>query len=376
MAKHSRQDAIDWTKKLRLKTAMSRGKADHVPSLPQIDTQHGIQFTEGDYKEGLIRAYADPWMFLERTISIAERFDYDGIRLGLPGDPVRVRDEHGSLVAYDIENDRRLGVVDIKGGASILPDVPAGLILDEDDLPNTPKSRAEELLSSHPYEMLMNAIDLVKEKLFVVSWALAPTVSYVLLRRGQERGLVDLVENRYLCERIMDLGLELSIEGARALARCGVDALCLGEAYCSCSLISPAIFEHYCVSRLQAFCEEVHKEGVLIYLHVCGNSRPILEMMAETGVDCIEPLDPLGGVDVADAKKRIGGRVALMGGVNTLTLLNGSPHEVREEALNCCRAGGRDGGYIIASGDMIPNFTPPENLQALVQAGKDYRYTT
>ena len=26
-----------------------------------------------------------------------------------------------------------------------------------------------------------------------------------------------------------------------------------------------------------------------------------LELMADTGVDCIEPLDPLGGVDVADA---------------------------------------------------------------------------
>lgn len=376
MQNQSGQDDANWTKKLRLKTAMTRGKADRVPSLPQIDTQHGIQYTERDYNKGIIKAYADPWMFLERTIKMAEKFDYDGIRLGLPRDPVRVRDENGILVAYEIETDRRVGIVDINAGAKIIPDVPEGIISSDDDLKSTPKPSAEELLSSPPYETLKKAIDIVKEKFFVVSWALAPTVSYVLNRRGEERGLIDLIENRSLCERIMDLGLELAIEAAKALAGCGVDALNLGEAYCSCSLISPAVFEDYCVPRLQVFCEEVHKEGVLIYLHICGNSRPILEMMADTGVDCIEPLDPLGGVDVADAKKRVGRRVALMGGVNTLSLLNNSPQEVREETLKCCRDGGRDGGYIIASGDMIPNFTPPENLHALVQAGKDYRYTS
>ncbi|OHB80635.1 MAG: hypothetical protein A2V98_10595 [Planctomycetes bacterium RBG_16_64_12] len=47
--------------------------------------------------------------------------------------------------------------------------------------------------------------------------------------------------------------------------------------------------------------EAVRPFGVLTYLHICGNSTQILELMADTGVDCIEPLDPLGGVDVADA---------------------------------------------------------------------------
>ena len=52
-------------------------------------------------------------------------------------------------------------------------------------------------------------------------------------------------------------------------------------------------------------------------------------MLADTGAHAVEPLDPLGGVSVADAKRRIGGRVALMGGVNTLTLAHGTPEEVK-----------------------------------------------
>jgi len=95
----------------------------------------------------------------------------------------------------------------------------------------------------------------------------------------------------------------------------------------------------------------------------------ILEMMADTGADCIEPLDPLGDVDVADAKRRVGRRVALMGGVNTLTLLNTSPHEVYEEATACCRAGTRNGGYILAAGDMVHYGLSTEQIATAVGLG-------
>ena len=55
---------------------------------------------------------------------------------------------------------------------------------------------------------------------------------------------------------------------------------------------------------------------------------------------------------MADAKRRIGDRVALMGGVNTLTLANGTPDQVRAEAIQKCREGGPQ-GYILAAGDMV-----------------------
>ena len=66
--------------------------------------------------------------------------------------------------------------------------------------------------------------------------------------------------------------------------------------------------------RFRRFCAAHPREGILVYIHVCGNSTPILETLADTRADCVEPLDPLGGVDLGDAKKRIGRRVALMGG--------------------------------------------------------------
>jgi MtaA/CmuA family methyltransferase len=174
----------------------------------------------------------------------------------------------------------------------------------------------------------------------------------------------------------MDVALGNAIEHAKALVDCGVDALYVGDPLSSASVISPRSFRAFCFPRFQLFCSELKDRGALIYLHICGNSGPILEMMADTGADCVEPLDPLGGVTVADAKRRIGGRVSLMGGVNTLTLLNGSPEQVYQEAVTCCRAGGIGGGYVLAAGDMVPDQTPEENVRSLVQAAKDMSYST
>ncbi|KKK65702.1 hypothetical protein LCGC14_2971500, partial [marine sediment metagenome] len=166
-----------------------------------------------------------------------------------------------------------------------------------------------------------------------------------------------------------------ALEIAERLKVAPVDALYVGDPSSSASLISPQHFEEFCLPCFRLLCEELHKSDILIYIHICGNSKPILEMMADTGADCIEPLDPLGGVDVADAKRRVGGRVALMGGVNTLTLLEGTPPEaVYDESLACCRAGGSQGGYILAAGDMVPDLAPEASVRAMVAAAKDCRY--
>lgn len=144
-----------------------------------------------------------------------------------------------------------------------------------------------------------------------------------------------------------------------------IDAFYIGDPSASASLISPKHFEQFCLPAYQKFCSHFKKSDILIYIHICGNSNPILEMMAETGADVIEPLDPLGGVKVDEAKSRVGNRVALMGGVNILTLSDGSVDDVINEAVLKCRQGGPY-GYVLASGDMVPPNTPFENIKALV----------
>jgi hypothetical protein len=356
-----------------MRAAMQRRRPDRVPTMPQICWPHAVKVLCADYRRGIAEVAEDPAKGLDLVIEVARRYDVDGLRLFPPPAPVRVTDDGDRMVAADPKTGERVGRVDVLGGGAVIPDRPPLPVEGADDLRRISRPRCEELLETEPFILLRKALAKAKERFFVASSPGGFTMNFLSERRGRERALTDLICEPDLAKRIMDVGLEISIEKAKALVRCGVDALYIGDASASASVISPRQFEEFCLPRFRGFCEDLRGRGVLIYLHICGNSRPLLEMMAETGADCIEPLDPLGGVTVAEAKRRVGARVALMGGVNTLTLLNGTPQAVREEALGCCRAGGT-AGYILAAGDMVPDFTPEANLRALVQAAKDSSY--
>jgi len=364
-----------WTGRRRMRTAMSRNCPDRVPTMPQICFPHAVAVLCDDYRKGIAEVNEDPTRALDLTIEVCKRYDVDGLRLFLPDEPLRVIDDGEAMIGLDPKSGERLGRIDVMGGGALVPDKRCFPVEGSDDLKRIPRPRCDQLLNTEPYEALRPAVKEAHDRgFFVASSPGGFTMNYLSDRRGREQALMDLMVNPDLVSAIMDVALEIAIEHGKALVQCDVDAIYIGDPSASSDLISPAHFEEFCFPRYKSFCDELHKEDILIYLHICGDSRPILEMMADTGADCIEPLDPLGGVSVADAKRRVGDKVALMGGVNTLTLLNGQRQAVYQEALECCKAGGENGSYILAAGDMVPDFTPQENVMALVQAAKDFSY--
>jgi uroporphyrinogen decarboxylase len=63
----------------------------------------------------------------------------------------------------------------------------------------------------------------------------------------------------------------------------------------------------------------------------------------------------------------------LIGNVSTTTLLKGSREDVdREARVACQKALGNPGGFVLGSGCEIPFETPPENLDALIDAARKY----
>ena len=363
------------TGRQRMQMAMSRQRADRVPTMPQICHCHAVHVLCDDYRRGIAETIEYPKRQYDLMLEVARHYDVDGLRLFIVSDPLDVSDDGNQMIASDPQTGRRVGRIDTLGGGNVVPDHPIIVIENADDVSKIEQSRCEDLLETDPFAHLGEAAAEAHELgLFVASSPPGFTVNILSDCRGRQQALMDLVEYPELVNRIMDAAVVRAIEHARALVQCGVDALYIGDPSSSASLISPRHFEEFCLPRFRLFCDELHKLDILIYLHICGNSNPILEMMADTGTDCVEPLDPLGGVDVSDASRRIGHRVALMGGVNTLTLIQGSPQQVYEESVACCQAAGSNGGYILAAGDMVPDRAPVENVRAMVRAAKDYTY--
>jgi uroporphyrinogen decarboxylase len=89
-----------------------------------------------------------------------------------------------------------------------------------------------------------------------------------------------------------------------------------------------------------------------------------LEAQAEIGADALG-LD--WAVDIGEARKRVGDRVALQGNLDPAILLS-TPEAVEREVANILASYGKGNGHVFNLGHGITQFTPPENAGAMIDA--------
>ena len=107
--------------------------------------------------------------------------------------------------------------------------------------------------------------------------------------------------------------------------------------------------------------------------HTDGNIWKIFDLIIETGIDGIHPIDPMADMDLGEAKAKYGKKICLMGNVNCGSTLSwGTIEEVRQEVKDCIRKAGYGGGYICASSNSIHSGVKPENYVAMVKAIREY----
>ena len=95
-----------------------------------------------------------------------------------------------------------------------------------------------------------------------------------------------------------------------------------------------------------------HQAGQRIVYHTCGGMMPILEKIADMKPDAMETFTPAamgGDVILAEAKRRIGDRVCIIGGFDQFHALIDCPPEATRAAVRACfEAAGAGGGYILS----------------------------
>jgi uroporphyrinogen decarboxylase len=87
-----------------------------------------------------------------------------------------------------------------------------------------------------------------------------------------------------------------------------------------------------------------------------------LEAMADTGCDALG-LD--WTVDIGEARKRVGSKVALQGNFDPLCLM-GSPESILMEAESILQSYGQGSGHVFNLGHGINQFTPPDSVDLLL----------
>lgn len=193
--------------------------------------------------------------------------------------------------------------------------------------------------------------------------------------RGMENHLLDYVENPKLAHAVTELCAEYEIAVACRAVKAGADFVMLGDdyAYKTGPLMSPAHFREFIFPVLKRAVKAIHEAGGYVVKHTDGNIWPLLDMIVESGVDAINPLEPVAGMDIEEVKAKYGDRVAVIGNIDCGDLLSRQSVEaVRKAVKECIRKASPGGGHIISSSNTIHSSVRPENFLAMIQTAREY----
>lgn len=374
--------------KERIYKAISGETPDRVPSIPKIWVDLATNLTNTD----LMKVIEDPLTALQVIIDAALMVGADGARQF--HFPKRKIISENDRVFEINEKGKYLGEIDMLGGLMTrLNDVNDFNLEDtyqmafhhywsckEPFIKNFSNIKKVSVPGKSFYEEVgcgdrqREMIKLAGDKICLIGDCDSATLAFYVDLRGYNNALIDLIEQPKLIHAVMEKGVAIAIEKGKFNIDLGLRVLRLNDSVANMSVISPAHWCEFILPHMKDVCDELHHYDpeVKIYCHICGNILPIVELLIETGLNCIGPLDPLGGFTPGQVREIVGDRVSLMGGVNTLSFINNSPKQIIEEAKKCMFEAGRKGGYILGSGCVIPRGASKENLNALRIATEKY----
>ncbi|MBI2441607.1 MAG: hypothetical protein HYV35_09565 [Lentisphaerae bacterium] len=354
--------------KERVRIAMRGGIPDRVPVLPQICPPHAVRVLGYPFKETIVENLRNPRKYDLLVAECARRYGVDGLRVWIGQPPKNIQWENGQAFEVDASTGEKLGEVDFMGGGGVVRLPERRRQLTDKDIEAIPIISAAELLKTEALAPTQQVIAGYGHDLFVVGVPGVFTLSVLANTEGMEAALMAIFDRPDFVKRFTQRHLEATIQRGIAMAQAGVDAIYLGETFGG--FMAPEQFAELCLPYFQKFVEALKPCGVPIYLHMCGRVTHLLDLIVETGVDCLDPLDVIGGTPVEEVKRRIGGKLALMGGVNTVHLGHGTLEEVREDCRRCLAAAAPGGGYILAACDMLPTETDPEKVKIMLESAQ------
>lgn len=139
-------------------------------------------------------------------------------------------------------------------------------------------------------------------------------------------------------------------------------------------LISPAMWTDFLGEGFADYVRIAKGHGLRVMHHTCGAVRPIIPLMVERGLDILQSLQPeASGMDLRALKAEFGGRLAFHGGISIQrTMPFGAPGAVRDEVRDRVEALAPGGGYILCTAHNVQADTPVENVEALLDAYREY----
>jgi len=172
-------------------------------------------------------------------------------------------------------------------------------------------------------------------------------------RRLYQEGLV-------LAERFRDLGVHAVVVAADIADNAG-------------PFFNPAQMERFFLPYLHDYAAACHQMGMRLILHTDGFlPDAYLRLLAATGLDGLQAIDPVAGMDMATALDAVDDRLTLCGNIDCGLLLLGTPDDVYHTTRDLLTTSTPRGSIILGASNAVQPEVPIENYRAMYRAWKEY----
>lgn len=187
--------------------------------------------------------------------------------------------------------------------------------------------------------------------------------------------LITLMEEPEIIKTLVKMSVDINLEMAKEAVKRGVKIVYTGDdfAYNSGPIVSPKQFRDIFYPELKRVVTGYKELGLFVIKHTDGNIMPIIDMIVDSGFDCLDPIDPIAGMDLKKIKSDYGEKICIKGNVDCSTTLSfKSVDDTIKETRNCLEIGMPGGGYILSSSNSIHSAVKPENYKAMIDTVKQY----
>lgn len=186
--------------------------------------------------------------------------------------------------------------------------------------------------------------------------------------------IIDIYENPDSIKETCGIVLKNAKEQQLRLVEAGADGIlnACDVAFNNGTFISPQMLDQFFFPYFYQWAEDVKKLGVYSVWHTDGNISSILNKAIESGVNAIQCIDPLAGMDIIPLTKELYGKTTLIGNVDCSVLQSGTKEEIEQAVKYVVEGCKGKGGFVLSGCNAIFKGIPADNYQVMVDSRYKY----
>jgi len=233
-----------------------------------------------------------------------------------------------------------------------------------------------DLLADYRWEELERQIRQLHDRGLAVAFSNIMVFETSWYLRGLDNLLTDMMIDEEMAAACLYRVRDLLIKVAEKAAKAGVDVILMGDDVGTQRgmMMSTDLWRKWILpaEKMVIQAAKAVNPDVFIFFHTDGKIYDVIDDLVEIGVDILNPVQP-ECVDPLLIKQKYGDKLAFWGTIGIQTTMPfGSVDDVKRTVKEMIEGVGYDGGLVIAPTHMLEPEVPYENIEAFLEAVKEY----